>query len=36
MLFGVGVILPVIVVYNLYVRGVFRGKVYGEPDSGEY
>jgi cytochrome d ubiquinol oxidase subunit II len=30
MLFGVGAILPVIVVYNLYTRGVFGGKVYGD------
>jgi cytochrome bd-type quinol oxidase subunit 2 len=28
MIFGVGVILPIIVVYNLYARGIFRGKVH--------
>jgi cytochrome d ubiquinol oxidase subunit II len=30
MLAGVVVILPVIAVYSLYVRGVFRGKVHGD------
>jgi cytochrome d ubiquinol oxidase subunit II len=30
MLFGVGAILPVIIVYNLYTRGVFIGKAYEE------
>jgi cytochrome d ubiquinol oxidase subunit II len=29
MLIGVGVILPIIAVYNLYTRGIFRGKVRG-------
>ncbi len=29
MLVGVATILPIIIVYNLYLRGVFRGKVRG-------
>lgn len=32
MLVGVGVVLPVIVVYNLWARGVFQGKVRGTDD----
>ncbi len=32
MLVGVAAILPVIIVYNLYLRGVFRGKVRGSGD----
>jgi cytochrome bd ubiquinol oxidase subunit II len=34
MLFGVGAILPVILVYNLYVRGVFSGTAYGDHNKG--
>jgi cytochrome d ubiquinol oxidase subunit II len=30
MLAGLAVILPIIAVYSLYVRGVFRGKVHGD------
>jgi cytochrome d ubiquinol oxidase subunit II len=36
MLVGVGVVLPIIVVYSLYVRRVFRGRVTGAPPDGEY
>jgi cytochrome d ubiquinol oxidase subunit II len=36
MLAGVVVILPVIVVYSLYVRGVFRGKVHGDISGQDY
>jgi cytochrome d ubiquinol oxidase subunit II len=32
MLAGVGIILPIIAVYNLYARGVFRGKVRGDDE----
>ena len=36
MLFGVGAILPVIVVYNLYTRGIFSGKAYGDHNKDTY
>jgi cytochrome bd ubiquinol oxidase subunit II len=36
MLFGVAAILPLIVVYNLYVRGVFKGKVYSDRTDDSY
>jgi cytochrome d ubiquinol oxidase subunit II len=36
MIAGVGVILPIIIVYNLYARGIFRGKVRGEGEEEGY
>ncbi len=36
MLAGVAVILPIIAVYGLYVRGVFRGKVHGDISGEDY
>jgi cytochrome d ubiquinol oxidase subunit II len=36
MLFGAGVILPVIILYNVYVHGVFARKVGGEEVEGNY
>jgi len=36
MLFGAGVILPIIIVYNFYVHGVFAGKVYGDEAENRY
>jgi cytochrome d ubiquinol oxidase subunit II len=36
MLIGVGAVLPVIVVYSLYVRRVFRARVSGAPEDGAY
>jgi cytochrome d ubiquinol oxidase subunit II len=36
MLFGAGIILPVIIVYNIYVHGVFAGKVCGDDVEGQY
>ena len=29
MLFGAGIILPIIIIYNIYIHRVFAGKVYG-------
>jgi cytochrome d ubiquinol oxidase subunit II len=34
MLVGVGVLIPVILVYNLYMQGVFRGKIHGGEGEG--
>jgi cytochrome d ubiquinol oxidase subunit II len=36
MLFGAGIILPIIIVYNIYVHGVFAGKVYGDEAENKY
>jgi cytochrome d ubiquinol oxidase subunit II len=36
MLFGAGIILPIIVLYNLYIYRVFSGKVYGEGAEDQY
>lgn len=36
MLFGAGIILPIIIVYNMYVHGVFAGKVYGDKAEDQY
>ncbi|MGD0353670.1 MAG: cytochrome d ubiquinol oxidase subunit II [Dehalococcoidia bacterium] len=36
MLFGAGIILPIIIVYNMYVHGVFAGKVYGDEAEDQY
>jgi cytochrome d ubiquinol oxidase subunit II len=36
MLVGVGVVLPIIVVYSLYVRRLFRDRITGAPPDGEY
>jgi cytochrome d ubiquinol oxidase subunit II len=34
MLFGVGVLIPVILVYNLHMQGIFRGKIQGGEGEG--
>lgn len=36
MLFGAGIILPIIIAYNIYVHGVFVGKVYGDEGESDY
>jgi cytochrome bd ubiquinol oxidase subunit II len=36
MLFGAGIILPIIIVYNIYVHRVFAGKVYGDEAENQY
>jgi cytochrome d ubiquinol oxidase subunit II len=36
MLFGAGIILPIIIFYNMYVHGVFAGKVYGDEAEDRY
>jgi len=36
MLFGAGIILPIIIIYNMYVHGVFAGKVYVDEAENRY
>jgi cytochrome d ubiquinol oxidase subunit II len=36
MLFGAGIILPMIIIYNIYVHRVFAGKVYGDEAEEQY
>ncbi|OGN90780.1 MAG: hypothetical protein A2Z70_02770 [Chloroflexi bacterium RBG_13_48_17] len=36
MLFGAGIILPIIIIYNIYVHGVFAGKAYGDEAENRY
>ncbi len=36
MLFGAGIILPIIIVYNMYVHEVFAGKVYEDEAKDQY
>ncbi|OGN93028.1 MAG: hypothetical protein A2Z75_07965 [Chloroflexi bacterium RBG_13_50_10] len=36
MLFGAGIIIPIIVLYNMYIYKVFSGKVYGEEAEDQY
>jgi cytochrome d ubiquinol oxidase subunit II len=36
MLFGAGMMLPVVIVYNMYIHGVFAGKVYGDGTEDQY
>jgi len=36
MLYGAGAVLPIVIIYNLYVRKVFGGKVSGEEKQSRY